>query len=194
MSRKDTIRKRCIDALVLSKNLSIFIRKNKISRELAVIIYNTVVFPMYVHGLKVRTLTRANRRRLRRYERSMLSNMVRYSQSNNSSITCKELLRGRSITRRIKVLRICYWGHIKRRSSTHMLHTALTYRLPKRKIGRPSYTYQESLKEAFSKYQLTREEWHSLVHDKHALKAVSESIYTDCINDTSSEEDFIPMT
>lgn len=154
-------------------------------------IYNTVIFPMIAHGLKVRTLIRQNRRRLRRYEREILYNMVRYSRCSQPRATCKELLRGRSITRRIKVMRICFWGHICRRPPTHMLQLAKRYTIEKRKVGRPSFTYTNSIHEAFSKYPRGHAEWAALSSNKVELKKQAEEIYTDCINDTSSDEDYI---
>lgn len=174
---------------MLSKQLSDFIRRNKLTRELSVTIYNTVLFPSIVHGLKVRTLTRQNRRCLRRYERVILGNMVRYSKTIQRPSTTRELLHGRTITRRIKVMRICYWGHICRRPRTHMLQLAKNYCLTRRKIGRPSYTYKDSLQEAFSKYPIEASEWNQLSSDKVALKQYAENIYAECNNDTSSDED-----
>lgn len=172
----------------LSNRLSLFIKDNRLSRDLAIQIYNTVVFPMYIHGLKVRTLTRRNRQKLRLYERMMIRNMIRYSLDNSEWKSCRNLLRGRTITRRLKVMRICYWGHVNRRPPSHMLTLAKNCRLQRRKIGRPAFTYFDNMKDAFSKYNLSLEDWRNLSSDKASLKNVAEILYSDCLNDSSSDE------
>lgn len=154
--------------------------------------YNTVVFPLMVFGLKVTTLTRENRRKLRRYERVCLKIMLKYSRKGDCTIrSARELLKGKTITKRIKVMRISYWGHVQRRPQNHMLRLAERYTCQKRKIGRPCYTNDNNMSEAFSKYTLTRQEWLTLSKNKHDLKKSAEEIYTSTYNDSSTEDDLV---
>lgn len=123
----------------------------------------------------------------------MISNMVRYSRGHTHSVRCKELLRGKTVTRRLKVMKICYWGHVLRRPANHMLGLAERYARYPKKIGRPSYTDKDGMKEAFSKYPLTVPEWKVLAESKVELKKQAEVIYDECLDDTSSEEEEVPF-
>lgn len=144
-------------------------------------------------GLKVTTLTRANRQKLRRYEQVCLRILLKYSRKVGGSTirSARELLKGKTITRRIKVMKITFWGHVQRRPENHMLRLAESYSCQLRKVGRPCYTNKDSMKEAFSKYSLTPQEWNDLISNKHQLKKAAETIYDDIQNDSSSNNDSV---
>lgn len=56
------------------------------------------------------------------------------------------ILGGRTLIKKTRIQRLKYWGHISRRPPNHVLRTALTYVIPgKKKIGRPCFTWNESL-------------------------------------------------
>lgn len=191
LSRKDNVGKRCRSALILSQQLVDFIKHNRITKYTVIIIYNTVIFPMMTYSLKVTTLTRANRQKLRRYEKRCLSILLKYSRFRKQGPKkVNELLHGKTVTRRIKVMRLSYWGHVKRRPQHHMLKLADTYSCQKKKkVGRPSFTNKDSMKDTFVKYGLSIQQWNELANDKTKLKSAAESIYNDMLNDTSSEDD-----
>lgn len=187
-------RKRCHIALGLSKHLSKFVQQNRLSRKLCVVIYNTVLFPLISWGLKTRVLTRRNRKGLRRYERLMLSNMLRFakvieSENDGNSRNVRSILNGRTITRRIKVFRINFWGHIKRRPQTHMLQLAKNYYIGEQKLGRPCFTYKDSMKEVFSNYNTHAESWEEISQNKKELRKEAMHIFEACENDSSSDDE-----
>lgn len=155
--------------------------------------YNTVIFPLMTFGLKVTTLTRANRVKLRNTEKSCLSILLKFSYKRNNTFTrARQFLRGKTVTRRIKVMKICYWGHVKRRPTNHMLRlSAQLQSSAKKKIGRPSFTDKVGMKEAFSKYEHDIAFWEGKVNNKNELKREAEKIYDSCLNDTSSEDDYV---
>lgn len=151
--------------------------------------YNTVIFPIMAFGLKVTTLTRANRRKLRLTERSCLRILLKFSYNkNNRNTQARQFLKGRTVTRRIKVMKICFWGHIKRRPANHMLQLSAKLQnvSKKKKIGRPSFTDRNGMKEAFSKYKHSSEFWENKAANKIDLKKEAERIFEECFNDTSS--------
>lgn len=146
-------------------------------------------------GLKVTTLTKANRAKLRRTERRCLAMLLKYAYKKDTPHKrVRDFLRGKTVTRRVKVMRICYWGHIKRRPQNHMLRFAEKYLAntdEKRKVGRPSHTTKNNMSEAFSKYPHSNQFWRRLTTNKNMLKKEAENIYEDCLNDTSSEDDYV---
>lgn len=155
-------------------------------------IYNTVIFPVMSYGLKVSTLTKGNRGKLRRTERRCLHTMLKFSfKQNNRHRRVKELLKGKTITRRIKVMKICYWGHVRRRPRNHMLRLSHKYIGERKKVGRPSFTDKDGMKEAFSKYSEDVKFWKEQSLNKKNLKSAAEKIYSTCLNDTSSEDDLV---
>lgn len=76
-----------------------------------------------------------------------------------------------------------------------MLKTARNHTVTKengitkeRKIGRPAFTYANNMQEAFSKYNLSSVAWTELSGNKIELKKTAEGLYSECLNDTSTDE------
>lgn len=90
----------------------------------------------------------------------------------------KILLNGKTITKKIKIARIKYWGHIQRRGSDHLLQLALKFKnVGKKKIGRPCFTWRDSLKKDMESYTFTKRDWHAIAENKELLKIVTEELY-----------------
>lgn len=72
LSRGDIIRKRCGMAKGIGMNLARFVREFRISDSVVKLMYNSVIFPTMTFGLKGSALTKANRDKLRRYEKEII--------------------------------------------------------------------------------------------------------------------------
>ncbi|GBP19528.1 LINE-1 retrotransposable element ORF2 protein [Eumeta japonica] len=114
LSRRDTIKARCKQAIRNAKGLIPFIKKTKMHWKIAKLIYKMVISPSMTYGLNVVALTKSNRTRLRQYEREILKDMLQAAR-NQPKLKTQEILEGKTITKIIKVRRICYYGHLLRR-------------------------------------------------------------------------------
>jgi hypothetical protein len=93
----------------------------------------------------------------------------------------------RTVTRKIRALRMRYWGHIRRRPENHILQVALRYTLPgNKKRGRPCLTWNNSHEADLEKYGEEVNFWKDISNDKTKLKNASNRIYE---LSESSEED-----
>ncbi|GBP73390.1 hypothetical protein EVAR_21346_1 [Eumeta japonica] len=83
-----------------------------------------VISPSMRHGLNVVALTKSNKTRLKQYEREILKDMLQAAR-NQPKLKTQEILEGKTITKIIKVRRICYCGDLLRRDQPHILNSAL---------------------------------------------------------------------
>lgn len=192
LSRKITTQKRCCTALGVSQTLAKFIRQYKLSTETAVLIYKVVVCPLMIFGIKAAALTKANREKLTRYERYILSILTRYTH-NKQNFSRKKLLQGKTVGKKVVAYRIRYWTHILRRPSNHLLKQALAYRAPFLKTGRPCYTWNTSLNYDFQRTGVTRSQWEECSQDREAIKRMTDEFLEKSeihlSDDTTSDSD-----
>lgn len=180
LSRRETIAKRCKSAVRASKSIIGFIKSNNIRWESARLIYKAVLAPMMLYGLKDAALTKQNRSRLRVYERMMVASVLEACSNKDmyKHLKTTSLLDGKTITKRVKVARIKYWGHINRRPQNSLLRLAQDFkRGGKKKIGRPCLTWNDSIKDDKKSFRLSSAEWEELVRDKALLKKEAELLY-----------------
>ena len=186
LSRPHTIRTRCHQALGLAKQMKDFIKRNKVPFDIVLKMYHTVLFPMMTYGLKTATLTFANRRRLRKYELFVLRRLTEFCSDRPSTCKIKDILHGKTVTKRIKAQRVNYWGHIHRRGSTHILKSALNYSAGPKKVGRPCFTWKDSLEQDLKNYNRSPLEWEALLPNRVELRIAANEIYS-CDESDSSE-------
>lgn len=87
-------------------------------------------------------------------------------------------MNGKTINRRIRVGRINYYGHIKRRPQNHPLKIAYRFKFSRKKEGRPSFTWKDSLNRDLGRYRgISKDEWKAFAKDKDKLKQKAEEIY-----------------
>lgn len=179
LDRPQTTRKRCVQAVGSSKAIIEFLRRYKPSWELAKLIYKTVVSPAITYELKAATLVKRNRKSVSKYEMQILKEMMKYCRDKpKGRLKLSRILDGKTATKKIRVMRIKYWGHIQRRESGHPLKVAQKLRYNKKKIGRPAKTWNDAVKEDKSMISgLGDKEWIELAKDKDKLKAKAEEIY-----------------
>lgn len=149
------------------------------------LLYKMVIEPTMTYGLKCAALTKANRSKLRRYERMILRDMLDNAGPAHMYSKIHDILDGKTITKRIKCLRMCYYGHILRRRDPHLLHAAYKHEAKNRKIGRPIYTWKNSLQQDMEYYKKSPSEWIELATDKKELISAAREIYK--MDETDSE-------
>ncbi|GBP69970.1 hypothetical protein EVAR_50739_1 [Eumeta japonica] len=190
LSRRDTIKARCKQAIRNAKGLIPFIKKTKMHWKIAKLIYKMLISPSMTYGVNVVALTKSNRIRLRHYEREILKNMLQVAR-NQLRLKTQEILEGKAITKIMKI-KICYYGHLLRRNQPHMLNSALIYITTKRKIGRPVKTWEDSLRQDLSYHNRNQEEWATSGQKKIEMKMVADELYqlpeTDTESTAPSEE------
>ncbi|GBP81196.1 hypothetical protein EVAR_31528_1 [Eumeta japonica] len=111
---------------------------------------------------------------------------------NQPKLKTQEILEGKTITKIIKVRRICYYGHLLRRDQPHILNSALRYTTTERKVGRPIYTWEDSLRQDLNYHNRNQEEWDTLAQNKMEMKKAADELYqlpeTDTESSAPSEE------
>lgn len=76
-----------------------------------------------------------------------------------------------------------------RRDREHPLRKALQLKFEKKKEGRPSLTWNDSLKQDKNRYrEITEEDWIESAEDREKLKKMSEEIYKDSASEISDGE------
>lgn len=179
LDRPETNRKRCKQAIGSSKIIIEFLRRYKPSWSLAKLIYKTVISPAITYGMKAAALVKRNRISISRYEMQILKEMIKYCRDRpRGKVKLSRLLDGKTAVKKIRVMRINYWGHIERRPTGLPLKVARKMRYEKKKLGRPAKTWNDSVEEDKQIIQgVTEEDWKELAKDKEKLKAKAEEIY-----------------
>ncbi|GBP60670.1 LINE-1 retrotransposable element ORF2 protein [Eumeta japonica] len=129
LSRRDTIKARCKQAIRNAKGLIPFIKKTKMHWKIAKLIYKMVISPSMTYGLNVVALTKSNRTRLRQYEREILKDMLQAAR-NQPKLKTQEILEGKTITKIIKEPR--GMGHISSEQNGNEKAADELYQLQKR--------------------------------------------------------------
>lgn len=153
MERKSIIRKRVMNTVRMVKSIMPHLRNLRAPMTLLLKLYNTIVLPMLVYGLKSVSLTQQNKRTLMNREITILKDLASIAYPKPPQILLSQLLNNRTINRLVSVYRIRYYSHITRSHPSSILHKALKYSLnsPKR-VGRPLKTFNDTLLEDLSKY------------------------------------------
>lgn len=190
LNRPEAIRQRCLKATRVSKIILPFLRKNKPPWGIVRRIYATVIIPTATFGLSAISLTSQNRRSLRRFERKTVKEWLEAC-GLEKHISTRKLLRNRTITKKIRVHRIMYWGHIMRRKDNHLLHVAYNFESkgPKRKC-RPCDTWHQSLDKDLASFGKTRQDYEGLLQDKALLRKEVYKLYALPEASDSEESEF----
>ncbi|GBP34689.1 hypothetical protein EVAR_31558_1 [Eumeta japonica] len=167
LSRRDTIKARCKQAIRNAKGLIPFIKKTKMHWKIAKLIYKMVISPSMTYGLNVVALTKSNRTRLRQYEREILKDMLQAAR-NQPKLKTQEILEGKTITKIIKI----YYNREK--SWTSYLY-----------MGR-------LLRQDLNYHNRNQDEWDTLAQNKMEMKKAADELYqlpeTDTESSAPSEE------
>ncbi|XP_058827778.1 uncharacterized protein LOC131687699 [Topomyia yanbarensis] len=179
LDRPATVRHRCVNAVKAAKVVVEFCKKFKPAWEIGRLIYNTVIAPAMLYGTKVSTLTKRSRQQLAKYEKLIVKDIwMNCRKCDNRKLNVRKELNGKTINRRVRVGRLKYYGHIIRRNNKHPLKLAYKMEFEKKKEGRPSYTWKDSLTQDFNKFnEIGGKQWEDLAKDKMKLKQKVEEIY-----------------
>lgn len=179
LNRKLTNRLRSVNVLRTSRLIVEFCKRFHPSWELGKLIYITVLSPALLYGTKVAVLTKKSRISMANYEKVILRNIFNNCKKDSAlKFNARKLLNGKTINRRVRVGRINYFGHIKRRGEGHPLKLAYNLNLNKRKEGRPGLTWRKSLEHDLIRYDsIDNDEWEEVAMDKEKLKRKAEEIY-----------------
>lgn len=148
LNRKSTNRQRCLNAFRASQIVVEFCKKFRPKWEIGKLIYKTVLSPSLTYGTKVDVFTKKSRVSTGNYEKLILKNIFNFCRKpDNLKYNARKLLDGKTINRKIRTGRLRYYGHILRREREHPLRKALQLKLDKKKEGRPSLTWTDSLEQ-----------------------------------------------
>lgn len=177
LDRPDTVKIRINKALAVTNIINPFLKKHSVPWEIRKILFNTVICPTLLYSLKTCALTKANRVALRRAERKIIR-ILTTDLRELHDIPPRMLIDAKTITKKIKAAQIRYWAHILRRPDNSLLQDALQLDLGDKKVGRPCYTFNDTLRTTLEMTQLSVEDWYALTTDKTKIKTKCKDIYT----------------
>lgn len=186
LNRPENVKRRCLQGVKVGKMILPFIRKNKPPWPLARRIYFSVVVPTVVFGLNATALTAGNRRTLRRFERKIVQEWHRACGATETTST-KKLLMNRTIGKKVKIYRILYLGHIRRRENNHLLQAAYNLKLPGPKRNcRPCDTWLRTLEKELNSFGKTIDDFLPFLLDRQAMKREVSQLYS--VRESSDSE------
>lgn len=180
VNRKDYMRERCAGSIRLSKSLIPSLKKMRAPIEVFMRLYHSLICPSLIYGHKAGSMTNANRLSLMHRELTILRDLVSVARPVPSNISIVKLLDQRTINRKVSVHRIRYYGHIQRRHSDTLLQKAKQFRLTtKRRIGRPRFTFNDTLLHDLRKYpNVTTAAWTRSWKQVNDIKNLTSTIYS----------------
>lgn len=182
LNRKGNTRSRCHLALGLSKSLVKFFSSFNPPLELIIKVYERVLCPVLEFGMKASAFTKGNRSMLRKYERLIVAGLLTCVE-NHPGGKKRDALGGRTITSKVRKARVRYWGHVSRREPGSLLQGAFSYKKDHKKVGRPCFTWFDTLTQDLRKYG-NLVDWERLVADKETL---ADFLKTTLVDETDSE-------
>lgn len=179
-NRKDFIRERCNGSIRLFKSLLPSIKKLRVPIDVLMRLYHSLISPSLLYGHKAGAMTESNRRSLMNRELQVLRDLVSAAHPVPENRSVFNLLDRKTINRKISVYRIRYNGHIHRRRSDTLLQKAKNFRLiTKRRVGRPRYTFNDTLQYDYEKYPMVSQaEWSESLGSVEELKKLTSVLYT----------------
>lgn len=179
---------RKICALRVFHSLLPYLQNLRAPFEMLRLVYTTVILPIILYGLNVMSLTEANRSSLARKENLIVKKLAAIANPSRTHHSVKYLLRGRTINRRVSAQRLRYHAHIMRRPAASILPRAMNLTTRFRRVGRPAFTWNESLAEDRQQYPYSSEEWELAAPDKTLVKRMTEVIFDP---DLAEEYDYL---
>lgn len=192
LDRPITTKQRCKDTIKTAKVVIEFMKRYKPPWSLGKLIYKTVISPAITYGNKTATILKSNRFSMARYEHQIVREIWEHSRNRPArEVSVANLLEGQTAVKRTRVQRICYWGHIQRRPRNHPLKTAMELKTSRRKLGRPAYTWNDTVKKDMEKMpEVDINTWKTLAKDKENLKRKAEEIYKVYCSEDDEEKIF----
>lgn len=181
LNRRETVSDRSQKALRAYFAIVAFVKAFKLQWTTTRKIYNSVIAPIILYGLKVTTLTKHNRDRLRDVEQQIVSGLYDASkhdtseQDLGSEFDLEKALDGRTIIRKIRMARLLYWAHIQRMNESDIVKLAAEYEIPTPfKRGRPCHNWKTCVEQDMSCTNLSVVYLRELAEDGERFKAFAE--------------------
>lgn len=179
MHRRASIRGRCLSTVRLLKSIMPMLKSLRAPLEVLIRLYHSIISPSMLYGVKCGSMSITNERSLMNREIQMIRDLISIATQKPRNASFYKLLTGKTINRKVSVLRLRYFGHVSRRPLESLLKKArdLTYTMPRR-VGRPLYTFAHSLKRDQSKFpEYIGDDWHPLYNDKLKLHSITKQLY-----------------
>lgn len=181
LERPKTVRTRCRNSVRVSRAIMEFLRKYKPTWQLGRIIYESVIAPAMLYGTQVAVLTKYSRKSLRGYERQIVRGMANLCRRDGNVAlprTVNMLLQKRRITKKVRMYQMRWWGHVRRRPSSHPTRAAERLKATHLRPCRPSFTWWDSITQNMTRYgDLTYDEWKDLALDREKFHKKLLDIY-----------------
>lgn len=180
MDRRQMILARCAKSVRLFYAMRMHLLHCQLSFNILVRLYNVVIAPVLLFGLRSVSITKGNQIILVRRELHILKSLAQLATPPASDAEVFKVLKGRTINRRLTVSRLVFHGHVARAAAHGLLQKALAYNInQRRKIGRPLFTYLKTIQNELASLMevVDHDEWEAVLHNKEKLKALCEKIY-----------------
>ncbi|KAK3914294.1 Transposon TX1 uncharacterized 149 kDa protein [Frankliniella fusca] len=148
--------------------------------------YNTILLPSIQYDQAVGSTTRRSRATLRREAAVTLAALHATARHPGNPRPLPPPSRAASVNRAIRAARVQFAGHIHRRPPGHPLRTALHLDLGRKKVGRPCYTFRDTLRQDLARLPPPPEGWEALWNSKQATTAYLRQVRDE---GSSSEEE-----
>jgi hypothetical protein len=181
MHRKTAIKPRVSATMRAFRSLLPSLKKLKAPLDLLLRLYSAMLVPMITFGLKVTSMTKTNASTLMRREVYIIKELANISFPRPPQSTIASLLKNKTINRQVSVYRIRYHYHVKRSKRGSLILQSINYKdSNKRKVGRPIFDFNDTLKKDFAKYfqlGITQSEMDQDYELRDAIKRLTSQLY-----------------
>lgn len=161
-NRRKNLRPRVNTSMRTFRSLLSHLKSLKAPLDIHLRMYNSIIVPAMIYGQNCVSMTKVNEKTFMNREVYMIKEMANVSHPKPSQSKFSDILKFRTINRKISARRIRYYFHVRRSHESTLIRKSLTYTEHlRRRLGRPSYTFQDSLRRDFLKYApigITQEE------------------------------------
>lgn len=206
LNRRETVADRVQKALRVYHSLLTFIKENNLRWGTSRRLYHTVISPIVFYGLKVSTIIKRNREKLREMEQLIVTGLyhasrrssedppaLRENQEDASCFDVSTALECHTINRKLRMARLLYWAHLQRMDQTEILKLASEYHIPgPLKVGRPCYTWETCVEQDAQCLGVTIDDLRALAQDRERFRDFATKNLSRCqeeIPTATNEED-----
>ena len=134
LCRRKTTKSRCQKAIKSSKAVIAFAKENKPSVEIGSLLYDSIISPTMTFGSQVSVITKHTRKSMRKYERQIVEELASCCTGDrHDTPTGAQILRGKTVTKKVRALQMRFWSHVMRMEDNHLLKLAAKYKQGYRK-------------------------------------------------------------
>ena len=187
LDRAGQVHRRVAAATRTAHFLAGFIRTNPMPWPFVVRLYKIILQPGLLFDLNTAALTQRSRHQLHTAERLHITTLATAARQNINNISIRALLRNRTITAQTRARRLTYHGHIERAGARTLLGRSRRLAVRHRRVGRPCFTWADSLREDMAKMRVTHEDIRPLLPHKDRMRRYATEMAAH--GDTTDSED-----